>query len=229
MNVRSLIGKSRDRHTHPSGADKPSNKNEEICLVAWEVLPNRLSYRNKEDTRYCVADERGDDLHQIVAGKVNAQRRKQLTSTTVVSTTITPNSERPSTSRRMRISILSNRPLDVTPFPSAIPPIARKTTDHRNCSKSSCGQRKSISMRAGKLREIHPYFLQDTCSKKCDNRNDRNYAHVTDPLLDTVFEDPESDRDNAYERYPPLLHSEAFARRTNALDLEITSTSHGQA
>ena len=140
VNVRGLIGKPRDRHTHPSGADKPSNKNEEICLVAWEVLSDRLSYRNKEDTRYCVADERGDDLHQIVTEKINAKRRKQLTRTTVVSTTITPNSDRPSTSRRMRMSILSNRPLDVTPFPSAIPPIARKTTDHRNCSKSSCGQ-----------------------------------------------------------------------------------------
>ena len=78
MNVRSLIGKSRDRHTHPSGADKPSNKNEEICLVAWEVLPNRLSYRNKEDTRYCVADERGDDLHQIVAGKLTPSGESSL-------------------------------------------------------------------------------------------------------------------------------------------------------
>lgn len=67
MDVRSLIGESRDRHTHSSGADKPSDKNEEICLVAWEALPDRLSYRNKEDTRYCVADESGDDLHQMVA------------------------------------------------------------------------------------------------------------------------------------------------------------------
>jgi hypothetical protein len=68
VGVRGLVGESRDRHTHPSGADQPSDENEEICLVAWEVLPDRLSYWDKEDTRYCVADERGDDLQQMVAG-----------------------------------------------------------------------------------------------------------------------------------------------------------------
>lgn len=73
-----------------------------------------------------------------------------------------------------------------------------------------------------------PHFLQDTCSKKGDDRNDCNYAHIANPLLNAMFDDPENDRDNAYERYPPLLHSEAFARRTNALDLE-TTTPHGQA
>lgn len=67
MDLRSLIGKSRNRHTHPGGADKPSDENKEICLVAWEALPDRFSYRDEEDTRYCVADKRGDDLHQIVA------------------------------------------------------------------------------------------------------------------------------------------------------------------
>lgn len=69
VDVRSLIGKPRDRHPHPSGASKPSDENEEICLVAWEVLPDRLGYGDKEDTRYCVADECRDDLHQIVARK----------------------------------------------------------------------------------------------------------------------------------------------------------------
>ena len=69
MDVRGLIREPRDRHPHPSGASKPSDENEEICSVAWEVLPDRLGYGDKEDTRYCVANECGDDLHQIVAGK----------------------------------------------------------------------------------------------------------------------------------------------------------------
>jgi hypothetical protein len=69
VDVRSLIGEPRDRHPHPSGASKPSDENEEICLVTWEVLSDSLGYGDKEDTRYCVADECGDDLHQIVAGK----------------------------------------------------------------------------------------------------------------------------------------------------------------
>lgn len=60
--VRSLIGEPRDRHPHPSGASKPSDEDEEICLVAWEVLPDRLGYGDKEDARYCVANERGNDL-----------------------------------------------------------------------------------------------------------------------------------------------------------------------
>ena len=68
VHVRSLIGETRDRHPHPSGASKPSDENEEICLVTWEILPDRLGYGDKEDTRYCVADECGDDLHQTVAG-----------------------------------------------------------------------------------------------------------------------------------------------------------------
>jgi hypothetical protein len=68
VDIRSLIGEPRDRHPHPSGASKPSDENEEICLVSGEVLPDCLGYGHKEDTRYCVADECGDDLHQIVAG-----------------------------------------------------------------------------------------------------------------------------------------------------------------
>lgn len=70
-------------------------------------------------------------------------------------------------------------------------------------------------------------LLQDTCSEKRDDRNDGNDAHIANPLLDAVFDNPESDRDNAYKRYPPLLQSEAFTRRANALDLKIT-ISHGQ-
>lgn len=66
VDVRSLIGKSRDRHAHPGGADKPGDENKEICLVAWEARPDCFSYWDEEDTRYCVADERGDDLHQMV-------------------------------------------------------------------------------------------------------------------------------------------------------------------
>jgi hypothetical protein len=69
VDVRSLIGEPRDRHPHPSGASKPSDENEEVCLVAWEAFPDCLGYGDKEDTRYCVADECGDDLHQIVVGK----------------------------------------------------------------------------------------------------------------------------------------------------------------
>jgi hypothetical protein len=69
VDARGLIREPRDRHPHPSGASKPSDENEEICLVTWKVLPDRFGYGDKEDTRYCVADECGDDLHQIVAGK----------------------------------------------------------------------------------------------------------------------------------------------------------------
>jgi hypothetical protein len=62
--VRSLIGESRDRHTHPSGADEPGDKNEQIGLIAWELSPDRLGYWNKEHAGYCVADERRDDLRE---------------------------------------------------------------------------------------------------------------------------------------------------------------------
>lgn len=72
------------------------------------------------------------------------------------------------------------------------------------------------------------YLLQDTCSEERNDRNDGNDAHIANPLLNAVFDDPESDRDNAYERYPPLLHGEAFTCGANALDLEVT-ISHGQA
>lgn len=63
VDVRSLIGEPRDRHPHPGGASKPSDENEEICLVAWEVLPDGLGYGDKKDTRYCVAYEGRDDLN----------------------------------------------------------------------------------------------------------------------------------------------------------------------
>ena len=69
VDLRSLIGEPRDRHPHPSGASKSSDENEEICLVAWEALTNRLGDGDKENTRYRVADKCGDDLHQIVAVK----------------------------------------------------------------------------------------------------------------------------------------------------------------
>ena len=78
VNVRSLIGETRDGHPHPSGASKPSDENEEICLIAWKVLPDRLGYGDKQDTCYCVADECGDNLYQIVAGKYASNGERNL-------------------------------------------------------------------------------------------------------------------------------------------------------
>ena len=66
-----------------------------------------------------------------------------------------------------------------------------------------------------------PHLLQDATSEKCNNRNDGNDAHIANPLLDGVFNDPETDCGHAYERYPPLLYSKAFACWANVLYLEI--------
>lgn len=57
---------------------------------------------------------------------------------TTESTRTTVYKESPLTSCRIPPSRTPSKPLEVTAFPSAIPPIARKTTVHKNCSKSSC-------------------------------------------------------------------------------------------
>lgn len=63
--------------------------------------------------------------------------RISRTNTTGDRTNTTEYRENPLMSFRMTTSITSRRPLDITPLPKAIPPIARNTMVHAKCSKSS--------------------------------------------------------------------------------------------
>lgn len=122
------------------------------------------------------------------------------------------------------MSILSSKPLDVTPFPSAMPPMARKITDHKNCSKSSCPhtQKKKKSIKSGERELNPPHLLEYTRSEKRDDRNDGDNPHITNPFLDGMFDNPESDSGDTYEGHPPLLPGEVIACRADILNLEAT-------
>jgi hypothetical protein len=79
----------------------------------------------------CRKDEHSDiRLHESYGNR-------QLTRTTGDRTRTTVYKERPLTRCRISSSNTSSRPLDVTPLPNAIPPIAKNTIVHANCSKSS--------------------------------------------------------------------------------------------
>ena len=63
--------------------------------------------------------------------------KKQRTRTIGDKTKTTVESERPLTESCIMAPMISNSPLLETPWPRAMPPMARKTIVHANCSKSS--------------------------------------------------------------------------------------------
>lgn len=148
QHVRSLIREARDRHAHAGGADEAGDEDEEVrAVAAGHVLADLLGDRDEEHARDRVADKRRDDLlpggkrallmNRTVAG---TRRRKGRTRTMTESRSTTGYKSMPEISSRMPSPSTSNSPLFVTPFPSAMPPMAMKTTVHKNCSKSSCAR-----------------------------------------------------------------------------------------
>jgi hypothetical protein len=93
--------------------------------MVW-LINVETTYSTKRARTSVSAANRSDRTHNI------------HTSTTTDNTKTTFIGERPATSSSMMPSIFARSPLAVTPFPREMPPIARKTTVQRNCSKSSC-------------------------------------------------------------------------------------------
>jgi hypothetical protein len=132
-------------------------------------------------------------------------RKRPQTKTTGERTRTTVYKERPSSKRWIIPSIVTSSPLDVTPLPRAIPPIAKKTIVQANCSKSSLR-----TMLVGKsiANLITTHLFQYASCKKGDNRDDGNNAHVSNKTFDFVLNTPESDRGQADKSDPILLQGE---------------------
>ena len=142
-NWRSLIRKARDGHTHSSGTDESSNEDKDILVIAWKTRANFFCNRHQQYTSYCVTDESGNDL-----GWGNKEQNLDIhrkghwlkilpTNTTGDKINTTVYRVYPLMRLRMIPSSTLRRPLDITPLPNAIPPMARNTIVHAKCSKSS--------------------------------------------------------------------------------------------
>lgn len=108
-------------------------------MIPGQADSDFFSDWDKQDTGNGVTDERGDNLE--ITGEnddvsVSVQKRVQ-TKTIGDRMNTTVSNEKPDTRSRIPSPMMSSRPLLVTPLPNAMPPIARKTIVHANCSKSS--------------------------------------------------------------------------------------------
>ena len=108
-------------------------------MIAGKTFTHLLRDGDEKDAGDRMADKRRNDLRVIWRSEDDGQRStKEGPTRTMTDRTITTlYSERPSSMRWMAPSMVSMSPLDLTPFPSAIPPIAKNTMVHANCSKSS--------------------------------------------------------------------------------------------
>jgi hypothetical protein len=127
----------------------------------------------------------------------------------------------------MPMSITSKSPLDVTPLPRAIPPMARKTIVHANCSKSSCNHRRAplgnnVEKSISTTKNVHAtHLLQHPGREKRHDRQDGDDPHITNHLLDPVLHAPQSDSNQTHERDPPLFQCKWFLGRAYRLDLDV--------
>jgi hypothetical protein len=106
-------------------------------MISGKVFADFLCDRDQQHTSDRVADKSRYDL-QGTMGLVGCKVVEVVRTNTIPESTRTTVYKDISVMMpRMISSITSNNPLLVTPFPRAIPPIARKTTVHKKCSKSS--------------------------------------------------------------------------------------------
>jgi len=142
------LGKPETGMPIPAEQMRPVMKIRRFLWSPGRVEPT--SFAMGTSNKLAVTDESGNDL-----GKQQKKHRKNMgsrmldiyekgyrmrisrTNTTGDRTNTTEYRENPLMSFRMTTSITSRRPLDITPLPKAIPPIARNTMVHAKCSKSS--------------------------------------------------------------------------------------------
>ena len=65
------------------------------------------------------------------------------------------------------------------------------------------------------------HLLKYTCGEECNDRDNRDDAHITDVLLNRMLDTPEHKGDDAHKAYPVLLHGERVPRRPYRLDLNV--------
>ena len=67
-------------------------------------------------------------------------------------------------------------------------------------------------------------LFQHTCRKECDDRDKGDHAHITDNLVDRMFNAPQGNGDKTDEYHPILLESERIPGRAYGSDFNISLT-----
>lgn len=68
------------------------------------------------------------------------------------------------------------------------------------------------------------HLFQHTCRKECNDRENGDDTHITNDLMDRVFDTPQANGEQTDKCHPILLESKRFLGRTYSLDFDISLT-----